>query len=60
MTNMPDRHVVIRKVARAPSELVDHLAPFGSATVYEAIGRRGYLGREVPPRRWLGHCVAGG
>lgn len=49
MTNMPDRHVVIRKVARAPSELVDHLAPFGSATVYEAIGRRGYLGPDITP-----------
>ncbi len=49
MTNMPDRHVVIRKVARAPSELVDRLAPFGSATVYEAIGRRGYLGPDITP-----------
>jgi len=49
MTNTPDRHVVIRKVARAPSELVDRLAPFGSATVYEAIGRRGYLGPDITP-----------
>jgi len=49
MTSTPDRHVVIRHVERPPSELVDRLAPFGSATVHEAIGRRGYLGPDITP-----------
>lgn len=47
--NTRDRHVVVRNVARAPSAVVDQLAPFGSATVHEAIGRRGYLGPDITP-----------
>ena len=43
------RHVVVRTIERAAPELVDHLAPIGTATVHEAIGRRGYLGPELTP-----------
>jgi len=58
MTGTPDRHVVIRNVERAPSDLVDRLAPFGSATVHEAIGRKGYLGPDITPIQ-QGSRVAG-
>jgi 4-hydroxy-4-methyl-2-oxoglutarate aldolase len=47
--NLGNRHVVIREIERAPSEVVDALAPVGTATVHEAIGRRGYLGPELAP-----------
>ena len=43
------RHVVVRKIDRADSATVDALAPIGTATVHEAIGRRGYLGTELRP-----------
>ena len=36
--------VVYRNIERTPGHLAYALAPFGSATVHEAIGRRGYLG----------------
>lgn len=41
------RHVVVRQIDRAESATVDALAPIGTATVHEAIGRRGYLGPEL-------------
>lgn len=44
-----NRHIVRRTIDRAPLEIVDKLAPIGTATVHEAIGRRGYLGPELKP-----------
>lgn len=43
------RHVVVRHIERADPAIVDRLAPIGTATVHEAIGRRGYLGPELTP-----------
>ena len=43
------RHVVVRDIQRAPIEVVDQLAPVGTATVHEAIGRRGYIGPHIRP-----------
>ena len=43
------RHVVVRDIERADPATVDALAPIGTATVHEAIGRRGYLGPELRP-----------
>ncbi len=43
------RHVVVRTIDRAPAATVDALAPIGTATIHEAIGRRGYLGPDITP-----------
>ncbi|MDG1409163.1 MAG: 4-carboxy-4-hydroxy-2-oxoadipate aldolase/oxaloacetate decarboxylase [Acidimicrobiales bacterium] len=43
------RHVVVTSIERATSDLVDQLAPVGTATVHEAIGRRGYVGPHIAP-----------
>ena len=43
------RHVVVRSISRTPLSTVDALAPVGTATVHEAIGRRGYLGVDITP-----------
>ena len=43
------RPVVVRRVERAEAGVVDALAEMGSATVHEAIGRRGYLGPDIGP-----------
>jgi len=43
------RHVVVTTIERTPLELVDALAPVGTATVHEAMGRRGYLGADITP-----------
>jgi 4-hydroxy-4-methyl-2-oxoglutarate aldolase len=43
------RNVVVRIVDRAPIEIVDQLAAIGTATVHEAIGRRGYVGPHIRP-----------
>lgn len=47
--NAGGRHVVKRTIERADSSIVDALAPIGTATVHEAIGRRGYLGPALRP-----------
>ncbi len=44
-----NRHVVVRSIDRTPIEIVDALAPIGTATVHEAMGRVGYLGPELAP-----------
>lgn len=44
-----DRHVVIRNIERAAADTVAQLGAAGTATVHEAIGRRGYLGPELKP-----------
>jgi 4-hydroxy-4-methyl-2-oxoglutarate aldolase len=46
---MNARNVVVRTVARADRSTVDGLASFGTATVHEAIGRRGFPGPEFRP-----------
>ena len=43
------RNVVVRNVERAGLKTVDQLAPIGTSTVHEAIGRRGYLGPRITP-----------
>ena len=43
------RPVVVRTVERTDPSTVDALAPMGSATVHEAIGRRGFLGPDIGP-----------
>lgn len=42
-------HVVVRSIERTPLDSVDALAPIGTATVHEAMGRIGYLGPELAP-----------
>ena len=42
-------HVVVRNIERAPLDIVDQLGVVGTATVHEAIGRRGYLGPHITP-----------
>lgn len=42
-----NRHVVIRTTERADPTTVTALGDAGTATVHEAIGRRGYLGHEL-------------
>ena len=43
------RHVVVRTIDRAERSQVAALARFGTATVHEAIGRRGFAGPELRP-----------
>ena len=43
------KHVVVRNVDRPSQELVDRIGEMGTATVHEAIGRRGYLGPDITP-----------
>ena len=48
-SNAHNRHVVVRSIERTPLEIVDQLAPIGTATVHEAIGRRGFVGPDIRP-----------
>jgi len=43
------RHVVVRSIGRAAPETIDALAPIGTATVHEAMGRIGFVGPELRP-----------
>lgn len=47
--NAHNRHVIVTAIDRTPLDVVDGLAPIGTATVHEAIGRRGYVGPELQP-----------
>jgi len=44
-----NRHIVRRTIERTSLDIVDQLGPIGTATVHEAIGRRGYLGTDIKP-----------
>jgi len=46
---MTARNVVVRTIGRADPGTVDGLAGFGTATVHEAIGRRGFPGPQLRP-----------
>lgn len=47
--NARNRNVVVRNIERTPLDVVDRLAGIGTATVHEAIGRRGYVGPDITP-----------
>jgi 4-hydroxy-4-methyl-2-oxoglutarate aldolase len=44
-----NRHVVVRNILRADADVIDGLAPIGTASVHEAIGRRGFIGETFRP-----------
>lgn len=46
---MSARHIVKRTIERADPEVIAGLGDAGTATVHEAIGRRGYLGPNLRP-----------
>jgi 4-hydroxy-4-methyl-2-oxoglutarate aldolase len=46
---MNARHVVVRTIERADRGAVDGLAVLGTATVHEAVGRRGFAGPQLRP-----------
>jgi len=46
---MTSRHVVVRTVKRVSLTLIDELGSIGTASVHEAIGRRGYVGPHIRP-----------
>lgn len=45
------KNVIVTDPPRASLDEVDELAPFGVATVHEAIGRAGYCGPDLRPRQ---------
>ena len=51
MTDTPHdaRHVVVREIDRADDDVVVGLGAAGTATVHEAIGRRGFVGSDIRP-----------
>ncbi|HEX6420332.1 MAG TPA: 4-carboxy-4-hydroxy-2-oxoadipate aldolase/oxaloacetate decarboxylase [Acidimicrobiales bacterium] len=46
---MTPRHVVVRAIERADRAAAEALGALGSATVHEAIGRRGFAGAHLRP-----------
>lgn len=46
---MTDRHAVVRAIDRAERPTVEALGGLGTATVHEAIGRRGFVGPHLRP-----------
>jgi 4-hydroxy-4-methyl-2-oxoglutarate aldolase len=55
---MNGSHVVVRTIERPPRDIVDALAAMGTATVHEAIGRRGFAGADLRPIQ-QGASIAG-
>jgi 4-hydroxy-4-methyl-2-oxoglutarate aldolase len=49
VTPPPARHLVVRTVDRADRGTADALGALGTATVHEAIGRRGFAGPHLRP-----------
>jgi 4-hydroxy-4-methyl-2-oxoglutarate aldolase len=43
------RHVVVRSIERAAPSLIAALGAFGTATVHEALGGRGFVGPDIRP-----------
>ena len=52
------RYVVVREIDRADPADVDALAGMGTATIHEALGRRGYVGPDLRPIQ-QGSAIAG-
>lgn len=46
---MTARHVVVRRIDRADPAVVDALGALGTATVHEAMSRRGFVGPHLRP-----------
>jgi len=46
---MTGRHVVVRTIERPDADIVSTLGGLGTATVHEAIGRRGFAGPDLRP-----------
>jgi 4-hydroxy-4-methyl-2-oxoglutarate aldolase len=44
-----NRHVVVRQIHRADAAVINELAEVGTASVHEAIGRRGFIGSTFRP-----------
>jgi 4-hydroxy-4-methyl-2-oxoglutarate aldolase len=55
---MRAKHVVVRNVPRAALVTIDSLATIGTATIHEAIGRRGFVGPQLRPIQ-QGLAIAG-
>ncbi len=55
---MRAQHLVVRNIERAASEVIDALAGIGTASVHEAIGRRGFVGPHLRPIQ-QGTSIAG-
>lgn len=55
---MSAQHIVVRSIGRADPAVIDALAKMGTATVHEAIGRRGYAGPHLRPIQ-IGASIAG-
>jgi 4-hydroxy-4-methyl-2-oxoglutarate aldolase len=49
MNETQPHHVVVRSIERAERRVVDGLGALGTATVHEAIGRRGFAGPQFRP-----------
>ncbi len=54
----PARHVVVRHIDRADAAVIDELSGLGTATIHEAIGRRGFAGPHLRPIQ-QGVAIAG-
>jgi 4-hydroxy-4-methyl-2-oxoglutarate aldolase len=46
---MSERHVVVRRIPRAEPGVVEALGELGTATLHEALGRRGFAGPAIRP-----------
>jgi 4-hydroxy-4-methyl-2-oxoglutarate aldolase len=50
MTDTPAaRHIVVTNIERTPLDIVDQLGEIGTATVHEALQRRGFVGAHIRP-----------